>query len=217
MTARQHVKRLESPGHQRFLDLGPAALLAVLVMSSVDPMPWLAPFAAALATQRTGKVRLQVTGQPADDSDFCFFPLRRHKLEAELRQFAPCRISLGARGCRIPSFLLGSFGIRLVVVETANLLSAATHVKAPRHKSIGATIFTVRGNQNFTSPIRTIRLPAGMGRNGFPAFVLAICLADVSRGGGFEALGQACSPHQAEKPQVSRAPVPPPTSSPAPY
>ena len=60
---RQHVGRLDPPGHQRFLDLGPAAVLAVFEFK-LRRAGGCGPLLVARATHATGSVRLQVTGRP---------------------------------------------------------------------------------------------------------------------------------------------------------
>jgi hypothetical protein len=92
----------------------------------------LAPFAAALATQATGRVRLQVTGNPPTINDFCFFsPAQDSKLEGRAAAIAPCRICLRRRKIA-DSGLSGLVGITLVGLETANLGSARPTAKLPR-------------------------------------------------------------------------------------
>src|SRR5882757_2862918 len=57
-----------------------------------------APFSAALATQATGRVRLQVTGNPPTINDFSFFsPAQDSKLAGRTAAIAPCRICLRRR------------------------------------------------------------------------------------------------------------------------
>ena len=60
---RQHVRRLNAARHQGFFDLGPAAVLAVLVFEARLAGSEGA-LLRALETHATGSVRLQVTGSP---------------------------------------------------------------------------------------------------------------------------------------------------------
>jgi hypothetical protein len=60
---RQHVGRLNAAGHQGFFDLGPAAVLAVLVIEA-RLAGGQGALLRAFEAQATGSVRLQVTGSP---------------------------------------------------------------------------------------------------------------------------------------------------------
>ena len=70
---RQHVARLDAARHERFLDLRPAVVLAVLVFELRRAGGGSAVRSWPCATQATGNVRLHVTGRPPTTSEFAFF------------------------------------------------------------------------------------------------------------------------------------------------
>ena len=74
---RQHVAGLDAAGHERLLDLRPAVVLAVFELEPARlraPCRWLVAF----ATHATGKVRLQVTGNPPTTSAFGLCCVQAH-------------------------------------------------------------------------------------------------------------------------------------------